>query len=166
VVLSEDLGTFVVAARKMDDGLRVVFAGAEAVSGPGEIVRLYPGVGPDKASLVRAQLNDGYIAAQYNVESISGEPQTYALHANIPNPFNPTTQIRFDLPVESYVELAVYDMLGQKVRILVSSMQKAGSNHVEWDGRNTAGSLVGSGMYLYRIQAGSFVYSQRMLLLK
>jgi hypothetical protein len=99
--------------------------------GPGEMLRLYSGVGPDIASLTRAQLNDGAIIVQHSTEGTSNAALTYALLANTPNPFNPTTQIRFDLPVAGQVELVVYDMLGQEVRTLVSSMQTMGQHQVE-----------------------------------
>jgi len=166
VVLGEELGDFVMASRHTNEGLRIVFAGAEAVSGPGELLRVYPGVGPDKASLARVQLNDGSIQAQYRDLEASAAPLAYALHANAPNPFNPATQIRFDLPLSGPVELRVYDMLGQQVRTLISSSLAGGSHQVEWDGRNASGAQVSSGVYFYRLQAGEFVQMRRMMLLK
>ena len=166
VVLGDELGDFVLASRRTDQGLRIVFAGAEALSGPGELLRVYPGVGPDKASLARVQLNDGRIQAQSRDLSTSAASLAYALHANAPNPFNPATQIRFDLPVSGPVELKVYDMLGQQVRTLVSSSLTVGSHQVEWDGRNASGAQASSGVYFYRLQAGEFVQMRRMMLLK
>jgi hypothetical protein len=166
VEMGAEWSSFLSASRTTDEGLRIVFAGAEAVHGPGEIVRIYPGVGPDMATLARVQLNDGRIEAQYGRELLLSIPQAYQLHANMPNPFNPSTQIRFDLPAAGLVELTVYDMLGQKVRALVTAPYGVGSHQVEWNGRNDAGLQVGSGMYFYRIEAGAFVKTQRMLLLK
>ena len=93
-------------------------------------------------------------------------PATFALYPNVPNPFNPETTIRFDLPHDSAVRLEVYDVLGQQVRMLVTEELPAGVHQTIWDGRNKLGEQVGSGVYFYRLQAGSFSQMQRMLLLK
>ncbi|MEI7907305.1 MAG: T9SS type A sorting domain-containing protein, partial [Bacteroidota bacterium] len=93
-------------------------------------------------------------------------PLTFALDQNFPNPFNPTTMIRFALPKESKVSLKVYDVIGREVRTLVNGDLAAGINTVEWNGRNNLGQAVASGMYLYRIQAGTFVSTKKMMLLK
>jgi len=166
VVMGDELGQFIVASRQTDDGLRIVFAGAEALSGPGELLRVYPGVGPDKASLARVQLNGGHLLTQYSTLALSAMPQAYALLPNVPNPFNPSTQIRFDLPLSGWVELTVYDMLGQTVRTLVSSTLAAGNHQVEWDGRNASGVQVSSGVYFYRLQVGEYRQMRRMMLIK
>jgi hypothetical protein len=93
-------------------------------------------------------------------------PPAYALHGAMPNPFNPSTVIRYELPQASLVRLEVYDALGQRVRVLVEGERSAGVYAVEWDGRNEAGQVVSSGVYLCRLQAGSFSQVQRMVLLK
>jgi flagellar hook assembly protein FlgD len=93
-------------------------------------------------------------------------PKEYALSQNFPNPFNPTTTIRFALPNDAKVSLKVYDMLGREVRTLIDGNLHVGYQEVMWDGRNNAGIQVASGMYIYRITAGSFVSSKKMLLLK
>jgi hypothetical protein len=165
VQLPEELGDFLVASRATDEGLRVVFAGAEGVEGPGELLRVY-GVGPDGASLVRASFNDGSIVAWMDEGPVQNTPATYALHANTPNPFNPETVIAFDLPQDSSVRLEIYDALGQKVRTLVSGALATGAHRFAWDGRDARGSQVSSGVYFYRLQAGEYVQTRRMLLLK
>lgn len=165
VEMGEEMGDFLTAARPTDEGLHLVFAGAQSVTGAGEVLRLY-GVGPEGIRLVRAQLNDGRIAVHSDALEAATVPTTFALHANVPNPFNPETTIRFDLPQASRVALEVYDMLGQKVRTLVDQPLSAGAHQVRWDGRNTAGSSVASGVYFYRIQAQEQTLMQRMLLLK
>ena len=165
VQLPEELGDFLVASRATDGGLRVVFAGAEGVEGPGELLRVY-GVGPDGASLVRASFNDGSIVAWMDAGPVQNTPATYALHANTPNPFNPETIIAFDLPQDSVVHLDIYDALGQKVRTLVSSSLATGAHRFAWDSRDARGSQVSSGVYFYRLQAGEYVQTRRMLLLK
>jgi hypothetical protein len=88
-------------------------------------------------------------------------PATYALHQNFPNPFNPSTTIKFELPKSSVVRLSVFDMLGREVSVLVNERRNAGVHEVKFDGSNLA-----SGVYFYRLQAGDFVSTKRMLVLK
>ena len=95
------------------------------------------------------------LQAQYSELAVAVVPLAFALYNNAPNPFNPATQIRFDLPMSGRVELTVYDMLGQKVRSLVWSSLAAGSQPVEWNGRDANGAQVGSGVYCYRWPAGN-----------
>lgn len=100
------------------------------------------------------------------VADVSQVPTEFTLHSNYPNPFNPTTTIAYDLPQEAKVTVQVFNALGQMVRTLVSSEQKAGKYRLQWDSRSDAGNVVASGVYLYRIQAGSFVQTKKMLLVK
>ena len=88
-------------------------------------------------------------------------PVAYELAQNFPNPFNPTTTIMYELPKSSMVRLSVYDMLGREVSVLVNGRRDAGVHEVQVDARNLA-----SGVYLYRLQAGGFVSTKRMLILK
>ena len=100
--------------------------------------------------------------------STTGEllPVAYALHQNYPNPFNPVTTIKYDLPENSQVRIAIYDMLGRKVRTLVSGFENAGFKAVQWQGKNDFGRSVGAGVYIYQIQAGDFLQTRKMILLK
>lgn len=94
-------------------------------------------------------------------------PERYELVGNFPNPFNPTTTITYKLPASSRVRLAVYNMLGQHVRTLVSGeSQPSGVHRILWDGRNEAGTSVASGIYIYRLEAGNYRMTKRMLFLK
>jgi hypothetical protein len=93
-------------------------------------------------------------------------PIAYALHQNYPNPFNPVTTIQYDLPDNSQVQIAIYDMLGRKVRTLVSGFENAGFKAVQWQGKNDFGRSVGAGVYIYQIQAGDFLQTRKMILLK
>ena len=94
-------------------------------------------------------------------------PTEFALDQNFPNPFNPSTTIRFALPMRASVELKVYDLLGREVRVLMSGDQFApGIHSVTWDGRNSIGQAVATGVYFYRINASGFTESKKMLLLK
>ncbi|HWR82282.1 MAG TPA: T9SS type A sorting domain-containing protein [Candidatus Deferrimicrobium sp.] len=88
-------------------------------------------------------------------------PTEYSLSQNYPNPFNPTTDITFALPQASFVKLEIFNVLGQKVTTLVEGTREAGRHTVEWNASN-----VGSGVYLYRLAAGDFVETRKMMLLK
>ena len=93
-------------------------------------------------------------------------PLVFALGANIPNPFNPTTSISFDLSERCDVKLDVYNMLGKRVATLEDGEMSAGRYSVVWDGRDDSGRSVPTGIYLYRIEAGMDKASRRMILLK
>jgi hypothetical protein len=93
-------------------------------------------------------------------------PKEFALSQNYPNPFNPTTAISFDLPKDEHVVLNIYNINGQLVRTLVNEKKNAGSYKVIWNGLNESGKAVASGMYIYRIKAGSFMQTKRMTLMK
>ncbi len=88
------------------------------------------------------------------------------LSQNVPNPFNPTTTIRFSLPSSEFVSLSIYSANGSLVRTLVNDVQPRGTHDIKWDGRNSNGSPVGSGVYFYRLTAGKFTDSKKMVLLK
>ncbi len=93
-------------------------------------------------------------------------PDVYSLNQNYPNPFNPVTQIEFALPNPGEVKLAVYNVIGQKVTTLIDGSMQAGYHSIEWDGVNSNGKQVSSGVYFYKIQAGDYSHSKKMLLLK
>jgi hypothetical protein len=95
-----------------------------------------------------------------------GLPKDFALGQNYPNPFNPSTSINYWLPQRSHVEIDIYNILGQKVTTLVNEDRPAGAHTAVWDGTDGSGGRVSTGIYLYRIEAGSFVESRKMLLLK
>jgi len=95
-----------------------------------------------------------------------GVPSEFVLHDNYPNPFNPTTQIRFDLPVMGDVKLVIYNMLGQKVREYVMSNIAAGYHSITWDATNDFGDPVSAGVYLYQLQTQDVVKTNKMILLK
>ncbi len=101
----------------------------------------------------------GYTAT--NTEAHPDLPQQLSLSQNYPNPFNPTTQINFDIPAESHVRLAVYDMLGRQVTVLVDEARNPGSYQVTWDASRFA-----SGVYLYRLEAGGQSITNKMTLVK
>ena len=93
-------------------------------------------------------------------------PVVFALHQNYPNPFNPSTKIRFDIPDQSFVRLAVYDILGRQVRLLVERDHDPGFYEVLWDGRDEYGREMSSGVYFYQIHAGAFHKNAKMIVVK
>ena len=93
-------------------------------------------------------------------------PTEFDLRQNYPNPFNPETMIEYALPKSAHVTLEVYNLLGQKVNILVDEDQKVGRYRVDWDGKDKDGGELASGIYFYRIQAGDFVKCKKMIMLK
>jgi len=94
------------------------------------------------------------------------EAFTNALHQNYPNPFNPSTTIDYTVGENSPVEIAVFNVKGQRVRTLVRDVQPPGRYSVQWDGMNDRGTTVSTGIYFYRMQIGSFRDVKKMLLLK
>ena len=93
-------------------------------------------------------------------------PKEFALGQNYPNPFNPSTVISFDVPTRSRVAVSVYNVLGQKVTTVVDQEMAPGRYTKEWDGTNSTGGKVGSGIYFYKMEAGSFVSTKKMVMLK
>ena len=101
-----------------------------------------------------------------NSEGIPLVPIAYALEQNYPNPFNPTTTIRYQLNKRSEVRLEIYDLLGRRVKTLVTGEQVTGSYSVLWKSDNDARNAVASGVYIYRLRAGDFVQSRKLVLLR
>ena len=93
-------------------------------------------------------------------------PKKIALSQAYPNPFNPATTISYRLMEANHVRVDIYDMLGNKVRTLVSQTQNAGTKSYQWNATNDLGQSVSAGMYIYTIQAGDFIQSKKMVLLK
>ena len=115
-------------------------------------------------------LNGGFWYAQANAmivhitpprTDVGNQPKEYALYNNYPNPFNPATTLEYTLMSPGEVSLIIYNLLGQEITTLVSEVQQAGYHKVVWDAANMA-----SGVYLYRLRAGDFVQTRKMLLLK
>jgi len=93
-------------------------------------------------------------------------PTEFSLSQNVPNPFNPSTGISFALPKDAKVNLSIYNVLGQHVVTLVDETMRAGNQTVSWDGLDASGSQVASGVYFYKLRAGDFSDTKKMLLLK
>ncbi|UCE65425.1 MAG: S8 family serine peptidase, partial [Candidatus Zixiibacteriota bacterium] len=93
-------------------------------------------------------------------------PASFALDQNYPNPFNPGTEIGFALPEKSDVNLTIYDLLGRRVRTLISAELDAGYHTIAWNGDDSSGKSVSSGIYFYKIEAGDFRMTRKMIMLK
>jgi endo-1,4-beta-xylanase len=114
-----------------------------------------------QAKVSLASALDGLVLKPNAVAGVGNAPTSFALNQNYPNPFNPTTVVRWQLPVASKVRLAVYDMLGREVAVLVHELQTPGPHSVTWNASGLA-----SGTYIYRVTAATFVDSKTMLLVR
>ncbi len=105
--------------------------------------------------------------AKVHAENISLQPNTYALYQNYPNPFNPSTTITYQLKEKGEVTLEVFDILGRRINSLVNNVVQSPGNHtVTWNGVNSQGERVASGIYIYRLKSKDFISSKKMILLK
>jgi predicted secreted protein len=120
--------------------------------------------GSHTLSVTTSGVNLDYVILQKVVTGVGAEnglPGSFALEQNYPNPFNPTTTINYSLPKAANAQLIVYNLLGQRVATLVNEQQAAGNHVVQFDAKNLA-----TGVYFYRLEAGSYVACKKMLLLK
>jgi len=128
----------------------------------------------NSGQLISAEINKlGHFIVTRKSEVISVEtprsveiPDKFELYQNYPNPFNPSTSITFDLPKDEFVTLKIYNVIGQEVRTLVNEFRNAGRYTVVWDGKDNFGKVVPSGIYFYRMTAGSFNKTMKMVLAK
>jgi hypothetical protein len=93
-------------------------------------------------------------------------PRVYGLGQNYPNPFGPTTTIRYEMPAKAHVQIAIYNVNGERVRVLVDGAKPPGHYTATWDGRNARGEVVASGVYFYRMTAGNFVGMRKIVFLR
>ena len=93
-------------------------------------------------------------------------PDDFALYQNFPNPFNPVTTIRFDIPEQSHVLIQIFDVQGRKVNTIINETINPGKQHALWDATNDIGEPVSAGMYFYLIKAGDYTKTRKMILLK
>ena len=109
------------------------------------------------------------VVVQEDTASVVSEdilPAKFAVYENYPNPFNPSTNIIFDIIEQSQTDVSVWNLLGQKVAVLFSGDLNAGRHSIKFDGHHTNGSLLPSGVYIYRIESGNNVATKKMMLLK
>jgi hypothetical protein len=150
------------------------------ISGIKEPSKIVNGLAADKVYYWRVRSVDGNgqtsafsEIGQFSVKSVTSVdnnknviPKEFLVSQNYPNPFNPSTIISYALPKASFVSIKIYNMLGQEVKTLASGENQAGTYKVQWDGDNNSGLHVASGAYIYRVVAGQYVKTMKMLLLK
>jgi hypothetical protein len=126
------------------------------------VLKIYDGVSGNEGILKAWSINFGLSSQSVGIQEISGEvPGEFNLLQNYPNPFNPNTSIKYIIDSRQFVNLKVYDLLGREVATLVNEEKLAGSYEVNFDA-----SLLSSGVYFYNLQAGSFVETKKLVLLK
>ncbi len=177
------LSSFVFQSNIVDDKVRIAFASAYPVEGGGDMAYiqfevvdgLSDELKDDLLKISGVQLNEGLIPAIIDQSELSldesSTPETYALSQNFPNPFNPTTTIRFAVRPDDQrtnVELSVYNLSGQRIRTLISGKMESGEFAVTWDGKDEVGKEVASGVYLYRLDVDKnrFTQTRKMVLMR
>jgi hypothetical protein len=151
--------------------LAVLGTGA-AIGGSGDVAILTFRALADEYTLgfeqgiLRGVENEDLTAELQGLESKPEMPTVFRLVQNVPNPFNPVTAVKYEVPFESDVTIQVYDVAGREVRTLVDGSVPAGRHQTVWDGRNDAGESVGSGVYFCVMDAVGYHGSQKMMLLK
>jgi len=93
-------------------------------------------------------------------------PNSFRLFPAYPNPFNPGTTISYDLPEQSFVDITIYDMMGRQIRTIVNEEQDPGYKSVFWNAKDDYGRAVSAGLYIFQVQAGDFIQTKKMILLK
>jgi hypothetical protein len=180
LLLSEAMANYLIITNPLEEGVvKVVASGSNVDGNAGVFAILYFNVSSEFTDETFIQINDlrwneGELvedAAEMTltyVLSIDEEliPDVFTLHQNFPNPFNPVTTLRYDLPEQTHVNITIYDMLGRKVRTILNQQQDLGYKSLIWDATNDYGKPVSAGIYLYQIQAGEFVQTKKMVLLK
>ena len=121
------------------------------------------------SSFTETEMEIDYVRV-YEASTLSNQTETVPVYfnavQNFPNPFNPLTTLKYDLLEDSFVEITIYDMLGNVVNNLVNRNQMQGYKSVQWNATNNQGQPVSTGLYFYTIQAGDFIQTKKMLLLK
>jgi len=165
---------YLFADHAQGDIARVGFAGAESQSGAGAIASVLfqplDVAGTVGAlELVEAQLNESDIDVRIAAAPLStaaAVPRAFVLYPNYPNPFNPSTAVRYDLSTAGVVHLGVYDLVGQRIRLLQSGYQPAGQHKLEWNGADENGIVVASGVYLLRLETDQGILVRKMSMIK
>ena len=100
------------------------------------------------------------------VENTPEYPESFILHDNFPNPFNPVTNISFELPMYTDVNLTIYNLMGQSITTLVDTKMESGYHQVSWNGSDAFGNQMPSGVYFYKVTTENATKTNKMLLLK
>lgn len=116
-------------------------------------------------TFARLELN-GYGKISVSTEDGTNLPEKFELDQNFPNPFNPITEIEFSIPNDSDVNIVIFDVMGNEVKTLVNEFKPVGQYKVIWDGNYDTGQSVSAGIYFYKLQAGDFIQTRKIVLLK
>ena len=149
------------------DGATILNQGDQPV-GNLQVFRCYR-YSPDYPGLDGKDLTPGKPLELYPTTAVNDEGSKitkFKLYDNYPNPFNPTTAIEFAISEREFVTITVFDMLGNKVKILISKTMEPGIKSVNWDSKDSSNRIVSSGLYFYSIQAGDFIQTKKMMLLR
>ena len=152
-----------------DGQFRVLIWSRTGKSIPSGEVDLFTFGAKGEVELITAQLVDHEsreLRATISTKGVGIKPRDFALFPNYPNPFNIETQIRFDLPTDCRVSLRIYNVKGQLVNALTDEYLEAGRHTVGWDGTNESGNAVASGVYFYKLTAGGFSATEKMVMMK
>jgi hypothetical protein len=125
--------------------------------------------GEGNIQLYKASLSDNsgnLVQARISLDENQEVPERFTLFQNYPNPFNPETNISFSLPEESEVNLKIYNLRGQLIKVLVNSRLKPGLHVFTWDGKDESGRDLSSGIYFYRLIAGEYSGAKKMVRIK
>jgi len=125
------------------------------------------GVEPDESYVYRVEYeSEGSRTLLFQTEPVTTPAMPLALEQNVPNPFNPVTEVRYYLPEALDVRLEVYDISGRLIKLLANGKQPKGWQVARWEGTDGGGSPVASGVYFYRLRAGKEIVSKKMVLLR
>ena len=168
------LDGYMLVSNVLKDEVRIAFAGATSSSGSGPMLHICFRPTEDDGSadkvftISHVQLNGGRLDVHTTPagSDLSDITMTYRLYQNVPNPFNPETTIRYQVPMSGVVRLAVYSITGQLLRTLVEANRPAGTHSVLWDGRDDAGQVVASGVYVYRMDVGRYTRVRKMAIVR
>jgi hypothetical protein len=120
-----------------------------------------------KGLVIGGEVEDYVLTIYTGVENKSSQlPSKFKLYQNFPNPFNPTTEIRYLLPKAEHVRLSIYNISGQEIRVLVDGIKSNGDHKVIWDGKDGRGNNMPAGLYLYSIKTKTLMDSKKLLLIK
>ena len=172
--MATDYSDFQIAHNTNQTGTQIAFAGAKSdLEGAGTLLYLsfrLPDATPLIISLDQLTLNGQPLTPVLQPLALDPKalamPQTYSLYQNLPNPFNPQTTIRYDLPEPTHVKLAIYNITGQVISELISQTQPMGRYEVVWNGTNTQGQFVSSGIYFLHMDTPTFEQTRKMILLR
>ena len=175
VRLGESLKDFYFEYSVDKNSLKLALAGARPLTSENETLILGFEVSDPKSSqkteleIITANLNEGLILVDLSNNQLSlnpNVPTSTELFQNYPNPFNPETRIDYQLQEKTKVTIEVFNMVGQKIKTILNQEQNSGYHSVIWDCRDEAGKQLGSGVYLYRLKAGNYAKTRKMLVMK